>query len=1159
MSAVSVVQAAAGCGKTTALALQYLRFLAAGVSPEKAIAVTFTRKAAAELVDRVACALRALLDGGEPWRERLGNAWPSYQEAAPSDPAVVRNALAALPHAPIGTTDGFVQSLLSEFALDARLPLPALRLTGAPEPEVSPDLWLDAPIRPGRGTSGDLERAARRILDPSDGAVSPEVELLSRWFSLDELLPALTRRTGVDDLALLQCSDLLSFVAADLGRVLRRHDLAKMYAVADPSSRSSWEEALEKKTNNVGKWAVPEVATWLSEGGAPERAPWSLAGWIRGLNQQGNLRKALDADLRATPIAFGVATLSAHDLVEGLRYPYEDPKHVDLADQLRKARESLRLQTIRDGLALASASGDLGHDELTEAAIALVEAPPPRLAGRFEALLVDEVQDADPRQIRLYRALAALPGVAGRAWFVGDVRQSIYLFRGAEPAGFADLLTEAHVGEALTENFRSHSALVAAHHALFAALEGPLRASSFASLASLSAQKASVTAEDRRLDPVHHTPSEPVWLVQAPYGETSAVQDADQRALSAFLRRLSIAWGAEGRPGDTAAILSPSWRKARDACELVRALLQRPDAARVEGSGVLLEGRVASDLRLLIRAFSDPDDEVAWLGVWKHPCVGLSDQGLAQLHAGEDLFPKRDLDAPRKWRLGHVLRAVEAVGPSWLAEDRAAWARARPVLLEAVAGSGSGSLASALDRFADALGWRSILAAGPEGDEESAALEVLLDRIRSADTEGADAETLLAVLSRDSTEAPQIHLDSRRSVITCTTVHQAKGLAWDHVLVWSPGGGSRSEDGEPRALGVTLGGGARFRAVGLRFDPGGGLSPFKDPIGRLLSTLQRRRSEEEQIRAVYVAITRARRSVTLGLANKVPYTGAGGRIALETWRNPEFTGPGIARIHEPLPPKRPAASGAGWAEPTPGAVPRERPVLPPRWRERSPSEMHRWGGAARRAELAASARDRAALTGIRPGGPRLDPPRIAGWSASEWGTLAHGWLETWAFDGDPTAERIERWLVDDRGDAPTAVVDWLRGMSVRMPESPLWRLVSDPSSKLRFEVPLLGVDRSPAILGAPGVPAVDDPTQPTLLSGRIDLLIERGSRAGAWVIDFKVGEHSPSSAADAIDAGALLQYAPQLEAYRSALQGLGVRVEGLALWYVRTNASLAWS
>ena len=57
----AVITAAAGCGKTTELARRYLGFLAAGVPVQGAVAITFTRRAAAELRERVTLALRACL------------------------------------------------------------------------------------------------------------------------------------------------------------------------------------------------------------------------------------------------------------------------------------------------------------------------------------------------------------------------------------------------------------------------------------------------------------------------------------------------------------------------------------------------------------------------------------------------------------------------------------------------------------------------------------------------------------------------------------------------------------------------------------------------------------------------------------------------------------------------------------------------------------------------------------------------------------------------------------------------------------------------------------------------------------------------------------------------------------------------------------------
>jgi len=101
---------------------------------------------------------------------------------------------------------------------------------------------------------------------------------------------------------------------------------------------------------------------------------------------------------------------------------------------------------------------------------------------------------------------------------------------------------------------------------------------------------------------------------------------------------------------------------------------------------------------------------------------------------------------------------------------------------------------------------------------------------------------------------------------------------------------------------------------------------------------------------------------------------------------------------------------------------------------------------------------------------------------------------------------------------------------------PLWALVTDPAARLRFEVPLVGVDGD------------------LLLSGRIDLLVERRSRL--TVVDFKAGGRAPTDREALLEL--LADHGAQLEAYRAALAGMGLAVDGVALWFVRTGASVRW-
>jgi ATP-dependent exoDNAse (exonuclease V) beta subunit len=115
-----VVTAPAGSGKTTLLLHHYLRHL--GSTPiDRIVAITFTRKAAAELVDRLAAILRAIADpASHPGA--LAKAQALYGDVLPS-PEAARAALRSLDAAPVCTVDAFTLSLVQEFLLEARLPL----------------------------------------------------------------------------------------------------------------------------------------------------------------------------------------------------------------------------------------------------------------------------------------------------------------------------------------------------------------------------------------------------------------------------------------------------------------------------------------------------------------------------------------------------------------------------------------------------------------------------------------------------------------------------------------------------------------------------------------------------------------------------------------------------------------------------------------------------------------------------------------------------------------------------------------------------------------------------------------------------------------------------------------------------------------------------
>jgi ATP-dependent helicase/nuclease subunit A len=1083
-----VLRAAAGCGKTTALTARYLGWLAEGCDPESIVAVTFTRRAAAELRERVALALHAAM--GEPAaRTALGPAAPVYLDAAPRSRADIQRALDGLPTAPIGTTDAFVQTLLSEFALDAAVPLPS----GGAVP-------LDLPIRAGAGPRAAMAARARALC-LGEGGVDPDaLRALHRAFEPEPLLACVGSRTPWDAEPLATADALARAVASVVAQVWTRAGLPD--AARWPTSGSDPIDSA--------------VAQWRDDGAVPAEAPPALLAILP------RLPSGVRAALSARRVDLGPASVSVTDLVSCFAAPFHTPEAIAQADHLRREREALRLRAADEGVRAALAAGDAGHEDLLAAAIALVKTPPAGLLHRFSALLVDEAQDADPSQLALYRGLAALPGVGDRVCLVGDSRQSIYGFRGAAPRAFAQLAAAATHQATLDQNHRSHARLVAGQHALVQPLAGP-NDLGLDPLEPLDAITAGPETAGRALPASAHLDTRPVWLVRGDPDEPLSAAAADLRALDAFLERLDAAWATADGQHDDGAVLAPTWRDARIACDAIRARCG-PTAARVEGQLDLALGTVPTDLRSWLTALADPDDDLAWLAAWRHPAFGLSDAGLAAARAaGVAMAAIVGLDGPL---------------PTWSAADADAFTAARDAVRAARGALAEGRRGGALETLVHALHARALWAVGPDGDTHTATLEALLDGVRELDQRGADLESVLSWLAGRGGEAPTVHLDTHPRTIACTTVFQAKGLAWDHVLVWSVGKrpqGAR-EDEEPPPIWANVHRTPR-RLIGLRYDPSGAFSPSDDPIARLSRLIHAQQENSEVARLAYVAVTRARRSVVVGLPDLARAFSPGRRRLISAWSLLP-TGDAVAQL-------RRSANRAPPAEPAPTWVTATAPipapwVAPVPWVERAPSDAS-WMSAAVRAQLASAAASRVALGGFSAGEGAVDPPVLADWRAADWGTLAHGWVAAWAFEGPPSPDRVAAWLREDRGEAPPAVVDWLVGISLRMRGSPLWAIATHPKARRQFELGLVALD----------------PDHRALLSGRVDLLVTRG--AEAWVIDFKAGGRSPARPSEVLAMGGLDTYAPQLEAYRRALGRTGVEVTTLAIWYLRTGAAVWWS
>jgi len=510
-----LVSASAGTGKSRTLVERVLHFLAAGVPLERMLIITFTRKAAGEL------------------KERLHEAFGRSERLRPLR--------LSLPQAHVGTIDGFCARLLRENALAAGvdpdfsvLAEPDDRLMiaeildeifhhwylGRPVEQPEQGAWTGVPLRDGPGHREFLRlvefcgmRAGREILKQE----------------LEHLL-ALARVHGDPDAFLTRLESGLSaprppFMDA-LAEALRAHWSAAvqtydgMLAVAlaefaaDKLKRQS--AFLDVLQSAPVPWSERVTPGEPATPSAPS-APWhDLPGALEALREHLARGGALQDDrpwkIKWPSLPPGTAALlsplneASKSLLgagRGGHSPFAwlpaDPREIPA--QYAATRETLLalLALLRQVMARYDARkrehGQLDFADLGLRAVALLRAASPELLASYEMVFVDEFQDVNTLQAEIIERLTPARG----RFLVGDVKQCIYQFRLSNPAIFREHFRGAVIqrpplaaGESprlsgsatrgdqnpkarafLSKNFRSRYPILAAVNGIFAHLLSP--------------------------------------------------------------------------------------------------------------------------------------------------------------------------------------------------------------------------------------------------------------------------------------------------------------------------------------------------------------------------------------------------------------------------------------------------------------------------------------------------------------------------------------------------------------------------------------------------------------------------------------------------------------------------------------------------------------
>ncbi len=829
-----IVQAPAGSGKTELLIQRFLTLLSFVEQPESIVAITFTKKAAGEMRHRVIGALQKAASGSEPEEAHERHTWELSRRALARDEELTWQLIQHPSRLRIQTIDSFCGSLVRQMPWVSRM-------GASPQPEDKADhLYLQA----ARATLDLLEAgtseadALGRLLEHLDNNLSNVETLLTgmlrrrdQWLrhvvpntasiSFRESLEATLKQIVTDEMETTRGL----FPAGSIAEIL---DLARFAA-----------------RNLAAQGTEGGLADCIGLAGLPGSGPEWIGHWLglaeMFLTQEGSRRKTVNknqgfpatpegraAKSRWTGIVLEEALITQLHALRSMPPASFNESQWEVLSALIKllpvAAAQLKVVFQREGkvdfteIAQASRTALGTPDSPTDLAFAL--------DCRIQHLLVDEFQDTSQSQYALLETLTAewQPDDGRTLFLVGDPMQSIYRFREADVALFLRA-RERGIGNirltplTLSVNFRSGAAIVNwVNQAL-----GP----------------AFPAREDLLTGAVTYEPSVAFHSGGGFEGVTVHPffgSDPDAEA-NRMIKIIEDAKTAD--PDGRIAVLV---RARTHLIAIVSALRTKGLKFRAVEIDRLGDRSVVQDLLALTYALLHPADRPSWLAVLRAPWCGLTLADLQVIVGGEFSAAIWDLT-------GDDLR-LASMSPN----GRLRIERIKPILADAIAQRGRLPLRRWIEGTWMRLGGPACLEDRTGLDDAAAFLDLLEESaggagLRDAEKFGEDVAALFA--------RPDVEADESLQLLT---IHKAKGLEFDTVIVPALGKSTRSED--PSLL------------LWLEYIDGRGdsrllLAPIKetgsddDPAYSYLRQIQRAKTNHESTRLLYVAATRARKHLHL--------------------------------------------------------------------------------------------------------------------------------------------------------------------------------------------------------------------------------------------------------------------------------------------------------
>jgi ATP-dependent helicase/nuclease subunit A len=783
------VSAPAGSGKTGLLTQRVLTLLATCEEPEEVLAITFTRKAAGEMQDRIMHALWQAADTPEPSDPHVLRTWKIAQRVLQRDRELEWNLLNSPQRLRVQTIDSLCRSITKQ------LPL-ASGIGAQPDTLEDPEQAYALAVRELFAlieTDTPLRTSLTLLLRHLDNNL-PSVEklLISLLGKREQWLGVLLQARHEEARAYLESvlQDVISEHLTQVHQALLLHT-NELCQIADRAATNLQEEGERKN----------RIHELLGISALPDTSPEAINEWLALtdllLTNSGTFRARLTKaegfpagkDNASLKTQFGDLIAAITDTAPEAEQLLQDIRHLPpayYADHQWQLLDSLtsilpilvaqltlvfKQQSATDYTAISQAALLALGDEENPTDLAL------QLDYRIRHILVDEFQDTASPQLELLRRLTSgwQSGDGRTLFIVGDGMQSCYGFRNANVGLFLDARKQGIGSVALTAldlqvNFRSQAGVVNWVNSIF--------------------QQAFPAQDDIGRGAVSYSPS--VAFKPAMDGE----------AVSFY----ACVYSAENKNNDdeeeTPSRITAQQQEAAQVVELVRqARQQNPNGsiailvrtrnhlARIlpalTAAGLHYQAteidRLASrmaivDLLSLTRALLNPADRIAWLALLRAPWCGLNNEDLHRLttaQLGAENPRIKDTGFPVIWPQIVHYQQIEQLS----AAGKIILARVVPILAQALAESYRKPLRQWIEGVWFALGGPATLL--DENDRDNInSFFALLDKhqqggsIRDWSAFNNAIDRLFA--------APRADADPKLQVMT---IHKSKGLEFDTVII----------------------------------------------------------------------------------------------------------------------------------------------------------------------------------------------------------------------------------------------------------------------------------------------------------------------------------------------------------------------------------------